>query len=123
MLELAKRFFGALERGDMEAVRACYTPDALIWHNFDEREQSVDENLVTLGWLAERLSDKQYDVVRCEVLPTGFLQQHVLRGTLNDGTAFAMPACIICTVNDGRIVRLDEYLDTAQAARLRKPRQ
>lgn len=120
MLDLATRFFNALETGDAEGVRACYAPDAQIWHNFDQRYQSVDENLANLPWLADRLSDKQYDVVRREVLLTGFLQQHVLRGTLNDGQAFAMPACVICTVVEGRITRLEEYLDTAQAALLRK---
>jgi ketosteroid isomerase-like protein len=42
------------------------------------------------------------------------VQEHVLRGTVRTtGEAFAMPACVICTVADGRIVTLDEYLDSA----------
>lgn len=118
MLALAARFFEALEAKDEDAVRACYAPDARIWLNFSPHEQSVDENVAGLAWLAERLSDKKYDVVRREVLPNGFLQQHVLRGRLNNGEAFAMSACVICTVVDGRITRLEEYLDTAQAALL-----
>jgi ketosteroid isomerase-like protein len=29
-----------------------------------------------------------------------------------------VPACVVCTVKNGRITRLDEYLDTAQLAPL-----
>jgi ketosteroid isomerase-like protein len=118
MLRLADSFFGAIERGDVEALRALYATDALIWHNFDDVQQSVDDNLRVLTWLQRHLHDRRYDVGRREVLPDGFMQQHVLRGTNDAGEPFALPACIICRVNDGRITRLDEYLDSAAIAAL-----
>ena len=40
--EVVIRFFAALEAGDIETVRSIYSPDALIWHNDDLIEQSVD---------------------------------------------------------------------------------
>jgi ketosteroid isomerase-like protein len=46
------------------------------------------------------------------------VQQHVLRGVAPNGTALEIPACIVCTVRDGRIVRLEEYLDSAHTAPL-----
>ena len=116
MLELAARFSGAIERGDLEAVRAIYAPDAVIWHNFDRAEQSVSENLKTLAWLTRVLSDRHYEIQRREALPDGYLQQHELQGRLPSGKKFSMPACLIVQVRDGRIQRLDEYLDLAQAA-------
>jgi hypothetical protein len=45
------RFFTALEAGDIEALREIYAPEALIWHNDDLLEQSVDDNLTVLAGL------------------------------------------------------------------------
>jgi hypothetical protein len=53
-----------------------------------------------------------------KVLPDGFLQQHVLRGLTRAGEPFAMPACMVVRCVDGRILRIDEYLDPAQASAL-----
>ena len=69
-------------------------------------------------WMAKRMPDKHYDEIRRQPTPTGFVQQHVLRGTAPDGTAVEIPACLIVTIADGRITRLEEYLDTKDAAAL-----
>jgi len=117
-LDLAERFMDAIQAGDAEAVRACYAPDAAIWHNNDGIEQSVEQNLRVLRWFARTLPDRKYKVSRREALPDGFLQQHVLEATLPDGTAWAMDACVVVRIKDGLITRLDEYLDSAKAAAL-----
>ena len=117
-LELADRFIGALGKGDEQMVRACYAPDAVIWHNFDGIEQTVDENVATLHWLRSKLTGIRYEIVHRELLSEGFLQQHVLHGTAQSGKALAMPACVVVRVAAGRIARLDEYLDPAPANRL-----
>jgi hypothetical protein len=49
-LDLAERFVGAIQSGDTETVRACYHPDAKLWHNTDNIEQTVDQNMKVLGW-------------------------------------------------------------------------
>ncbi len=113
---VAERFFRAVERGDIDEVARIYAPDARIWHNFSNKSQSVEENLKTLGWVARKLANRRYDVLRRAVIPGGFMQQHVLRGTLSDGSDFSMPACIVCQVDGDRITLLEEYLDPAQAA-------
>jgi ketosteroid isomerase-like protein len=45
-------------------------------------------------------------------------QQHVLRGTNRaSGEPVALHACVVVQVgDDGRITRLDEYIDSAEAA-------
>lgn len=48
----------------------------------------------------------------------GFVEEHMVCGTLPDGSALRLPACVVAEVRDGRIVRLREYLDTAAAAGL-----
>lgn len=118
-LDLAARFVAAIERGDIETVRACYAPDARIWHNTDNIAQTVDENLKVLRWMVRTLADRRYDIVARSATADGFVQQHVLRATIN-GAPFAMPACIVCIVREDRITRLDEYLDGVQVAALTK---
>jgi uncharacterized protein len=116
-LSLAERFFSAIERGDIEAVKAMYAPDARIWHSHDLKEQSVEENLRVLGWMSRNLSSRRYIVHRRVAIPGGFLQQHTLEATTRGGP-FTMPACIVVEVRDGRIARLEEYLDSGRVAEL-----
>jgi ketosteroid isomerase-like protein len=119
-LDFARRFVDAIEAGDPDTVRAFYAPDARLWHNHDGIEQTVDQNMKVLAWFVKTLPHRHYRVLRREALPDGFVQQHVLEATLPDGTPWKLDACVIVRVKDGRIVRLDEYLDSAQAAALAK---
>ena len=116
-LEVANRLFKAIERGDVAAIRDIYAPTAKIWHNHDGVTQNVDANLAVLGWVVANILELAYTEVRRNPTPTGFVQQHVMRGRLkSSGKEFVLPACIICEVEHGRITRLDEYLDSAHTA-------
>ena len=118
-LKLADRLFKAIEHGDVGAIREIYAPHTKIWHNFDQVEQSVDENLAVLKWVIDHIGEISYAEIRRQATPTGFVQQHVLRGRMkSSGKEIAIPACIICTVENGHITRLDEYLDSGQTAAL-----
>jgi ketosteroid isomerase-like protein len=119
MEALANRLMAAIERGDIETIRTCYAPDVRIWHNFDEVDQTLEDNIKVMHWMAKRLLDRKYTIENRRYFADGWVQQHVLTGQTADGTAFRMPACIICQVKNGRITRLEEYLDTAQTAPLR----
>jgi ketosteroid isomerase-like protein len=110
-IELARRFVSALNQKDEATIRRIYAPDARIWHNFDGKYQTIDENMRGMYWIHKRLSGIDYDVVNLVELPDGYLQEHVLRGKLSSGEDFAMPACVICKVQDGRVTSLREYLD------------
>jgi ketosteroid isomerase-like protein len=120
MLDLAETFVSAIQRGDVDAVRACYAPDAKLWHNTDNIEQTVDQNMKVLDWFIRTLPDRYYRVIRREALSDGFLQQHVLEATLPDGTKWAMDACVVIKIENGHITRLDEYMDSAKTMQLRK---
>lgn len=117
---LADGFMRAIETGDIEGVRACYAPDARIWHNNDSLDQTVEENLKVLNWVARHLSDRRYEIESRHVFEGGYVQQHVLHGTLNSGKPFSMPACLVVTVTNGKIARLHEYLDSAHTLPLRE---
>lgn len=72
-----------------------------------------------LGWVTKNIAGLRYEDVRRHATPSGFVQQHVLRGTAPSGAPLEVPACIVCAVANGRITRLDEYLDSAHVAVLR----
>ena len=120
-LEVADRLFKSIERGDVAAIRnTVYAPNAKIWHNNDGQTQTVEQNLAVLGWVVANINEVAYTEVKRQATPSGFVQQHVLRGKLkSSGKEFSLPACIICEVENGRITRLDEYLDSAHTAALR----
>ena len=111
---IGDRLVAAIAAGDADAVRSIYAPDARIWHNFDQVDQSVDDNLRTLVDLHHRATGLQYTEIRRFTAPGGFVQQHVLVGHAKGGPLH-MPAMIRFWVEGGRIARLEEYLDTRQA--------
>jgi ketosteroid isomerase-like protein len=113
---VATRFFNAIERGEIDEVRAIYAPNAVIWHNTDGTESTVAENLEVLTSFVRRIRQRRYENRRIEVFPSGFVQQHLLTGVRADGVRLQLPACVICQVANGRITRLDEYFDTAAVA-------
>lgn len=116
----ARRFFDAIEQGDIDTVRDSYTPDVEIWHNFDDLIQTRDQNIETLKGMVGRISDRVYDDRRLEVFADGFVQQHVLRGTRKDGKRVSLPAALIVRLREGKIARLDEYIDSAHVAVFRQ---
>jgi ketosteroid isomerase-like protein len=120
ILALAKRFFDALEQGDVSILRKVYAPNIEIWHNTDGLIQTLEENETTLTSFVSRISDRKYSQRRLEAFPGGFVQQHVLQGTRKDGVRLSLPACIVCTVKNGHITRLDEYFDSAVVDQFRK---
>ena len=118
ILDLAERFFVAIQAGDVATVHELYSPDVKVWHNFDQIEQGRDLNVAVLKWITRNVEGLRYEEIRREVLRDGFLQQHVLRGTAPDGSALEVPAALRIYCEDGVITRLEEYLDTGQVKAL-----
>jgi ketosteroid isomerase-like protein len=114
--EVARRFFAAVERGDIDTVSSIYHPNAIIWHNYDGLETGPAENIKVLEGFIKRAPRRRYANPRLITTPRGFVQQHVLEATRVDGRQLSLPACVIAEVTEGRITRLDEYFDTAPLA-------
>jgi ketosteroid isomerase-like protein len=115
-LALAKRFFDAIEKGDIDAVRGIYAPDAVIWHNNDGLATSREDNLKVLTNFIKAVPERRYIERRVGAFDGGFVQQHLLKGKLASGKDLALACCIVCQVKDVRITRLDEYFDSAALA-------
>jgi ketosteroid isomerase-like protein len=107
---LAAEFMAAVRAGDGDRLRAVYHPDVRIWHTFDGAEQDRDANIRTLRWMFRHVSGLRYDEVRVAVTEDGFVQQHVMRA---ERPSFEAPCMLRAWCSDGRITRLEEYLDSA----------
>lgn len=112
--ELADRFFGAVSAGDIDTVRECYSPDARIWHNFDNVETTREENLQLLAYVTENWKNFRFENVRRRPMEGGFIQQHEMHGEGADGKPFMAPAILLVSVQDGHVSRIEEYFDVGQ---------
>jgi ketosteroid isomerase-like protein len=113
-LDLVDRLITAIEKGDIDGVRACYSPDVTVWANFDQRNRDLEASMRVLGWLVDNTATRRYEVQRRIEIDGGVLQQHVLHGTVaSTGKDYAMPACLVITIDGGHITHVDEYLDPA----------
>lgn len=108
--ELADQFFAAITRGDTGLLQALYLPDAIVWHNYDDTEQTAEQSLRLLAWLHRTAGPLQYTDVRRIVLADGFVQQHVV--VLGGRCAgLRMPAMLRVFCDRDRIRRIEEYVD------------
>jgi len=115
--ELARQLFDAFERADTEAVRALCAPGCQFSQNGAE-PNSMDGLLAFSGAIARAVPDQHYDHIVTSETTDGFVEEHRFAGTLADGTAIRIPACVVATVVDGRITSLREYLDSRAATKL-----
>jgi ketosteroid isomerase-like protein len=118
---LAKKLFDGIENGNVSVLREVYAPNVEIWHNTDDAVQTADDNVRTLEGFIQRIESRRYENRRLNIFPGGFVQQHHLTGIRKDGKAVSLDACIVCKVENGRIVRLNEYFDSAAVAKFRAP--
>jgi len=118
-LDTAAKLFEHIQAKNVEGVGALYADDVEVWHNFDDAIQTKAENLKTLEGLTKAVHRITYHVIERHDLGGRIVQRHNLECRTADGNTFVIPACIFITVADGRITRIDEYLDSAQANALR----
>jgi len=119
-LEVSRRLMAAIETGDVATVAELYADDMVGWRNFDGKELGKQPMLRIIEFLAKQVRDLHYEGIRVQPTSTGYVQQHVLHATAADGTRVEAPACLVVTVEGGKIRRLDEYLDSAAVAALLK---
>jgi ketosteroid isomerase-like protein len=114
MLDLARRLFDALEAGDAAAAKALYAPGATLWNNVSQRDARAADVAAFLPVLAKRMPDRRYADRRVIPFEGGFCHRHRLTGTRRDGARVAAECCVLVSVEDGLITRMEEYLDSRQ---------
>jgi ketosteroid isomerase-like protein len=115
--DLADRLFDAFVAHDLDAVEAMMAPDAVLVQN--GKRSTFAESRVWLETITQVLGDHRYEEVRRIAGDGAIVEEHQVRSTTPGGQAIDLAACVVIRVDDaGRIVSLDEYVDTAPLAGL-----
>ncbi|MEZ4325068.1 MAG: nuclear transport factor 2 family protein [Polyangiales bacterium] len=120
--DVARALFAAIAAGDVATVDALYHDDAVVFMNTTGATLEKRKMLGVIRFLSTQVSQLRYEDVRLQPTPTGFVQQHVLACRAPGGEEVRAHACLVAVVEEGRIRRLDEYLDAAAIAPLTTPR-
>lgn len=107
------RLFAALSAGNVAATLDCFTPDAVIWHGFDRIVMNAGEAAEQWQAMVGQFPQRRVEDVQRQDTIDGCVQQHIWIMQLADGQEMAWPVCIVARLEDGRISRLDEYIDRA----------
>ena len=119
--EIASRLFAAIEAGDIETIRDCYSPGAQIWHNTDGVVKSLDHTTTIVEWMLTNMPGMRYPDPQCSTTEDGFVQRHVVVGTRPDGVEVSLPCCVVAKVANGQVTHLYEYFDSVAAAQIGAP--
>ena len=124
---IAEQLIAAINAEDIDTMRKLYADDAKIWHDFDRKEQDPETNVQSLLVLRKAIPDVQWVTTRIEPLPNGFLLTYELTMTFNKDSSgekeMRIPACVIGTVDNERIVRLEEWVNSAPMMKYLTPEQ
>ena len=69
--------------------------------------------------IISKTRSRTYDIQRMVEIPGGWMQQHILRVETLDGKTIEADAIAVVLVEDGKIARIEEYLDPTPLASLR----
>ncbi|TVV76715.1 nuclear transport factor 2 family protein [Sphingomonas solaris] len=109
------RMYDAFATGDVDTIRACFTPDARVWHSFDGDAQDVATAAQAWEALFAHSQERTVGDIRRQATADGFVQQHMFALRLPSGERKAWAVCIVVRIENGLIARLDEYIDRAGA--------
>jgi hypothetical protein len=103
---------GALESGSPTEAITMLAPGAVLWHNDDKLEMDAAEGIARVKGLHDLVDEVRVEVLQGEPLSGGWFQRILLRGTVrSSGQQLAAHNCAVIGLRDGKITRIDEYVD------------
>lgn len=119
--DLCNRFFDAYQDRRIDELREIYAPECVIWTNVFQKEMTGDENLAALPKSYAMARRRTYDDRTINVFDEGFVIQYTLSGVHHTGHRGALSVCIVALCRGGKIIRIDEYMDTSKFREWRGP--
>ena len=115
--DLATRFLDAYQdrRTDILADE-IYAKDCIIWHNVFGRDTSAADNVAGAAAGYARQRRRLYNDRKIDTFEGGFVVRYTLHGVQHSGHTGALWICIVALCKDGKITRIDEYLDSGKFA-------
>ena len=114
--ELCETFFDAYQDRRVDILERVLADDCVIWHNVFGRETTKQDNLARYHDSYRGQRRRTYDDRIVNTFHDGFVIQYQLRGVMTNGHTGSLWICIVARVRDGRITRIDEYMDSGRFA-------
>jgi len=114
---LCHRFFDAIEQRDIGAVAALYHDDLQFWFNATDKTSTKAEILDAMETGNARHRRRTYNDRIVQTFPGGFVMQYTLNIVQHDGSQTALFPALVALVHDGKILRMDEYIDSGKFSR------
>ena len=100
-----------LETGDRAPFEALLASGAVTWHNYDKVEAPTS-NPAGAAIFQELIEGPRVEVVQHEFFPGGEMVRIILGGVVRStGLTLNVHNCVIFSLSDGLITRIDEYVD------------
>jgi ketosteroid isomerase-like protein len=121
--EVADQLFAAIERSDEATLDQLFDHDIAVWRVGARRDNDKDRALKVLRWFIGVTTRRRYEILDRQLFAGGFVQQHILHATGQDGASIALRVCIVIKLgvtpsSQAVISRIDEYFDPAELAPL-----
>ena len=111
-LEAALAVLEVLATGDPGAADHVLDPDAVLWHNDGSGEVPARHGFAGARAIHEIVEGLQVDVLLAEPIPGGAVMRFEVRGQVRStGRELRACNCMFATVVEGRLTRIDEYID------------
>lgn len=114
---LCHSFFDAIEQRDIGAVAALYHDDLQFWFNATDKTSTKAEILEAMDTGNARHRRRTYNDRIVHTFASGFVMQYTLIIVQHDGTQTALFPALVALVHDGKILRIDEYIDSGKFSR------
>lgn len=115
--EFVAKVHAAVGSGSPEAMAQVIDPEALVWENIDGKTRTFAEAGRFHEVLAQLLDSFSFEDVRVTATDAGYVEQHtkvfVRKRAPFRRRVYRSPACMVVTVVDGQIRKVEEYLDAA----------
>ena len=110
--DVAERVFASFVAHDLDAIEAMMATGATITQN--GVTSVFAEAKPRLARIPSVIGNHHYENVRRSIGPNFVVEEHDVVTTTPSGVHLNIAACVVLRVDqEGRIISLDEYLDTA----------
>jgi len=110
--QVADAFITALESADSDAVAALLHPDIQVSYNF--MSSVGKEQFVTMQRMVDRVAARKLKIIERHVIGNRVIQRHQLSLVPRTGEASLIDVALFVTVEQGMVIEMKEYLDSAQ---------
>jgi ketosteroid isomerase-like protein len=113
---LCHQFFDALEKRDVDTIDSLYADDMEFWINITGEAKPRDKSLAATRDGYARHRRRTYNDRRVNTFDCGFIAQYSLNIVRHDGQESSFWACVIAQCRNGKITRMEEYIDSGKFA-------